>query len=91
MPFPTKSSGCWRLYPEAITQAQFNLLDSHDTARFVHQAGGDGDALRLSLLMLMALPGAPCVYYGTEVGMTGRAGPRLPPRLPVARRGGLGP
>jgi len=63
------------LYPEAITQAQLNLLDSHDTARFVNQAGGDGDALRLSLLLLMALPGAPCVYYGTEVGMTGGPDP----------------
>ena len=63
------------LYHEAIIQAQFNLLDSHDTARFVHQAGGDVDALRLSLLMLMVLPGPPCVYYGTEVGMTGGGDP----------------
>ncbi len=59
------------LYPEAITQAQLNLLDSHDTARFIHQAGGDWDALRGALLFLMTLPGAPCIYYGTEVGMTG--------------------
>lgn len=63
------------LYPEAITQVQLNLLDSHDTARFVNQAGGDRDALRLALLLLMALPGAPCVYYGTEVGMTGGPDP----------------
>jgi len=63
------------LYPEAITQVQLNLLDSHDTARFVNQAGGDRDALRLSLLLLMVLPGAPCIYYGTEVGMTGGPDP----------------
>ena len=63
------------LYPEAITQVQLNMLDSHDTARFVNQAGGDRDALRLSLLLLMALPGAPCIYYGTEVGMTGGPDP----------------
>jgi neopullulanase len=63
------------LYPEAITQVQLNLLDSHDTARFVNQAGGAQDALRLSLLLLMALPGAPCIYYGTEVGMTGGPDP----------------
>jgi cyclomaltodextrinase / maltogenic alpha-amylase / neopullulanase len=63
------------LYPEAITQAQLNLLDSHDTARFITQAGGDWDALRLSLLLLMALPGPPCVYYGTEVGMAGGPDP----------------
>ena len=63
------------IYPEAITQVQLNMLDSHDTARFVNQAGGDWDALRLSLLLLMALPGAPCIYYGTEVGMTGGPDP----------------
>jgi len=63
------------IYPEAITQVQLNMLDSHDTARFVNQAGGDRDALRLSLLLLMALPGAPCIYYGTEVGMTGGPDP----------------
>jgi len=63
------------LYPEAITQVQLNLLDSHDTARFVNQAGGDREALRLSLLLLMVLPGAPCIYYGTEVGMTGGPDP----------------
>ena len=34
------------LYPWPITQVQFNLLDSHDTARFINQAGGDWDALR---------------------------------------------
>ncbi len=63
------------LYDWQITQAQFNLLDSHDTARFIHQAGGDWDALRLSLLLLMTLPGAPCIYYGTEIGMEGGADP----------------
>ncbi len=59
------------LYPWPITQVQFNLLDSHDTARFIHQAGGDGDALKLSLLFLLTIPGAPCIYYGTEIGMAG--------------------
>ena len=63
------------IYPEAITQVQLNMLDSHDTARFVNQAGGDWQALRLSLLLMMALPGAPCIYYGTEVGMTGGPDP----------------
>ncbi len=59
------------LYPWPITQVQFNLLDSHDTARFIHQAGGDWDALKLSLLFLLTIPGAPCIYYGTEIGMVG--------------------
>ena len=77
------------IYPEAITQVQLNMLDSHDTARFVNQAGGDREALRLSLLLLMALPGAPCIYYGTEVGMTGGPDPDCR-RLPVARTGSVG-
>lgn len=59
------------LYAWPITQVQFNLLDSHDTARFIHQVGGDWDALKLSLLFLLTIPGAPCIYYGTEIGMIG--------------------
>jgi neopullulanase len=27
------------------------------------------------VLLQMALPGAPCIYYGDEIGMTGRADP----------------
>ncbi len=59
------------LYDWEVTLAQLNLLDSHDTARFLHQAGNDQSALRLSLLFMLTLPGAPCIYYGTEIGVTG--------------------
>ena len=38
-------------------------------------AGGDRDAYRLALLAVMTLPGAPCIYYGDEVGMEGRHDP----------------
>ena len=62
-------------YHEAITDVQLNLLDSHDTARFLYQAAGDRDALKLSLLFLLTMPGAPCLYYGTEIGMTGGPDP----------------
>jgi cyclomaltodextrinase len=60
--------------PEAIA-VQLNLLGSHDTARFLTLAGGDGASLRLALLALMTLPGAPCIYYGDEIGMVGRHDP----------------
>ncbi len=63
------------LYPWEVVQAQFNLLDSHDTARFINQAKGDWNALRQSILFLMTIPGAPCLYYGTEIGMTGGPDP----------------
>lgn len=62
-------------YPWPIVQAQLNLLDSHDTARFITQARGDRSALQLALLFLLTIPGAPCIYYGTEIGMTGGPDP----------------
>jgi neopullulanase len=62
-------------YAWPTTLAQLNVLDSHDTARFLHQAGGDRSALRLALLFMMIAPGAPCVYYGDEIGMTGGPDP----------------
>lgn len=63
------------MYPWEVVQAQFNLLDSHDTARFIHQAKGDWQTLKQALLFLMTIPGAPCLYYGTEIGMTGGPDP----------------
>ena len=63
------------LYPREVTEAQLNLLDSHDTARFVAMAKGDETALRLSTMMQMVYPGAPCIYYGDEIGMTGGKDP----------------
>jgi cyclomaltodextrinase len=62
-------------YDPAVVAVQLNLLDSHDTPRFVSMAGGDRAALRLALLLVMTLPGAPCIYYGDEIGMEGRADP----------------
>jgi cyclomaltodextrinase len=63
------------LYDPAVTAVQLDLLDSHDTPRFVTMAGGDPAALRLGLLLLMSLPGAPCLYYGDEVGLEGGPDP----------------
>jgi cyclomaltodextrinase len=63
------------LYPPQVTQAQFNLLGSHDTARFLSLARGDESALRMAILFMMCYPGAPCIYYGDEVGMLGGKDP----------------
>ena len=63
------------LHPWEITQAQLNLLDSHDTPRFLTLARRDESAFRLGLLFLMTFPGAPCIYYGDEIGMEGGGDP----------------
>lgn len=58
-------------YPPEITYAQMNLVDSHDTARFLSIAKGDKTALKLAWLAMMTYPGAPTIYYGDEIGMDG--------------------
>jgi neopullulanase len=63
------------LYRRDITYTQLNLLDSHDTPRFLSCASGDKDALRLAWLFMFSYPGAPCVYYGDEIGLDGEHDP----------------
>jgi neopullulanase len=63
------------LYDWEIVQVQLNLMDSHDTARTLWTVNGDESALRLCTLFQMTMPGAPCIYYGTEIGMTGATDP----------------
>lgn len=50
------------------------FLDNHDMDRFLYLAGGDEDALRRAAAVQMRLPGPPIIYYGTEVGLSQRAG-----------------
>ena len=63
------------IYDRAISNAQLNLLDSHDTARFLSIAKGDLSALRMATLFQMTYPGAPSVYYGNEISMLGGKDP----------------
>ena len=62
-------------YDPQITLAQLNLLDSHDTPRFISSVREDWSALKLAYLFLFTYPGAPCIYYGDEIGLTGRHDP----------------
>ncbi len=59
------------LYAPEVTAVMLNLLGSHDTARFVTLARGDVSALKLATLFQMTYPGAPSIYYGDEIGMSG--------------------
>ncbi|HSH22363.1 MAG TPA: glycoside hydrolase family 13 protein [Candidatus Caenarcaniphilales bacterium] len=63
------------VYRPEVTAVQLNLLGSHDTPRFLTVVGSDRAALRLATLAQMTLPGAPCIYYGDEVGLEGRHDP----------------
>ena len=48
-----------------------NLLDSHDTDRFLQRCGGNHDKYRAALAVQFFYPGLPCVYYGDEIGLMG--------------------
>lgn len=58
-------------YPQLVLQNQFNLYDSHDTARLLTQANGDIQIVKQMLALLLCSEGSPCLYYGTEIGMLG--------------------
>ena len=58
-------------YDPDVVAVQLDLLGSHDTPRLRSLLGGDAQGVRLATLLQVAMPGAPCVYYGDEVGLTG--------------------
>ena len=70
------------LYPRDITYAQLNLLDSHDMPRFLSCVNGDKEALKLAWLFMFMIPGAPCIYYGDEIGVDGGHDPECRKSFP---------
>ncbi len=70
------------LYPKEITFAQLNLLDSHDMPRFLSCVNGDKNALKLAWLFMFTIPGAPCIYYGDEIGVDGGHDPECRKAFP---------
>jgi cyclomaltodextrinase / maltogenic alpha-amylase / neopullulanase len=62
-------------YPWAVTLANQNLVGSHDTPRFLTEAGEELWRLRLATVLQLTFPGAPGIYYGDEVGLDGHNDP----------------
>lgn len=83
--FADKVEHLLELYDWSAIQAQLNLLDSHDMARALWIVDGDEAALRQSVLFLMTMPGAPCVYYGDEVGLSAAGDPHCREAFPPQR------
>lgn len=73
--FAGRVSGLLAHYPRPAVLAQLNLIDSHDTARFLSMVGGDAALLKLALVFLFTYPGAPCIFYGDEIGLKGGKDP----------------
>ncbi|MGD1904260.1 MAG: glycoside hydrolase family 13 protein [Geitlerinemataceae cyanobacterium] len=73
--YAAKIERLFGLYDWQIHLAQLNLLDSHDTPRAVTLADGDRGSLCIALFLMFTFPGAPCIYYGDEVGLAGAHDP----------------
>lgn len=63
------------LYRDQANEVTFNLLDSHDTPRILTLCDGNQDLMRVTLAFMFLQKGAPCIYYGTEIGMQGGMDP----------------
>jgi len=87
-------------YPPQAFYALMNLLSSHDQSRALHQFGWHAvttdplviarakQRLKLAVLFQMTFPGAPTVYYGDEVAVTGGDDPYNRATYPWADQGG---
>ncbi len=73
--FAARTTQLLEMYPKEFSYAQMNLLDSHDMPRFLNLVQGDVRRLKLAYLFLMTYPGAPTIYYGDEIGLTGERDP----------------
>ena len=78
-------------YPSEHTRAHYLPLGSHDTAR-IRTLCPDDRRLRQLFTLQFALPGAPGIYYGDEIGLPGDKDPdsrRAFPWDPAAWDSGL--
>lgn len=63
------------LYVDQVNEVTFNLLDSHDTARILTVCDGNKELVKAIISFMFLQKGAPCIYYGTEISMTGEDDP----------------
>jgi cyclomaltodextrinase / maltogenic alpha-amylase / neopullulanase len=63
------------IYPRDNVNAMYVPLGSHDTERVLTRLHNDDARLRLAFLCQFAYPGAPAIYYGDEIGLTGGKDP----------------
>jgi glycosidase len=69
--FLDEASRLVHLYGWETTLVNHNLLGSHDTPRFLTEAGGEVWRVVLATVFQLTFPGSPGVYYGDEVGLDG--------------------
>ncbi len=67
-------NSCIAMYPEQTVPVLFNFIDNHDNPRAIELCKNESVLLQ-KLLLLLTMPGSPCIYYGTELPMYGKMTP----------------
>lgn len=68
--FKNKLENMKVIYKEPIYEAMMNLIDSHDTNRFLYYCD-TVEKFKLAILFQFTYTGAPSIYYGDELGLSG--------------------
>ncbi|MGC8544555.1 alpha-amylase family glycosyl hydrolase [Athalassotoga sp.] len=69
--FVNNTNSYLNTYPPQLWNSLWNLIDSQDTPRALTAANGDLNKMMALVGLQMTFPGAPMIYYGDEIGMTG--------------------
>lgn len=73
--FKDMVSTCIATTPKNVLENMFNLVGSHDTIRIKRRLKDDARRVKLSYLWMFLSSGAPNIYYGDEIGITGEHDP----------------
>jgi glycosidase len=73
--FSKKVEGLISIYPKENLYAMYVPLGSHDTERILTKMHSNVEKTKLAYCFLFAFPGAPAIYYGDEIGLTGGKDP----------------
>lgn len=76
-------------YSQNVNEGMFNLLDSHDTPRLLTVAGENIERVKICYALLYATIGNPCIFYGSELNVSGGQDPACRVPMPWDRVGNL--
>ena len=60
---------------DQVNRMNLNLLDTHDTLRFLTEVDGSEDKLLSGIALMTVFIGTTSMYYGTEIGLEGAYDP----------------
>ncbi|GIM27450.1 alpha-glycosidase [Clostridium polyendosporum] len=62
-------------YMNSVNRQLLNLIDSHDTPRFLTECEDDKEKMKLAIVLQYTYIGVPYIYYGDEIGLAGGKDP----------------